>query len=108
MVVEKQEDGSLIGYNPYEDLETDFLTSTDERFRPVNMYTSPDGTLYIVDMYRGIIQQQQFLTEYLETEIRKRKLEKPVGLGRIYRVVHESGEPADVVAVELRELVQSG
>ncbi|WP_372634947.1 c-type cytochrome [Fodinibius sp.] len=95
LVVEKQEDGSLFGYNPYEDLETDFLTSTDERFRPVNMYSSPDGTLYIVDMYRGIIQHGQFLTNYLETEIKKRGLEKPVGLGRIYRVVHESGEPSD-------------
>lgn len=92
-VIEKQEDGSLIGYNPYENLEADFLTSTDERFRPVNIYSSPDGTLYIVDMYRGIIQHQSFLTSYLETEIKKRGLEKPIGHGRIYRIVQESRDP---------------
>lgn len=92
-VIEEKDDGSLLGSNPYEDLKTDFLTSTDERFRPVNIYSAPDGTLYIVDMYRGIIQHQQFLTNYLETEIKKRGLEKPLGLGRIYRVVHESENP---------------
>src|SRR5699024_1836943 len=92
-VIKKQEDGSLIGYNPYENLQADFLTSTDERFRPVNIYSAPDGTLYIVDMYHGIIQHQTFMTSYLETEINKRDLAKPTGLGRIYRVVHESGKP---------------
>ena len=29
----------------------EFLTSTDERFRPVNIYNAPDGSLYVVDMY---------------------------------------------------------
>src|SRR5699024_4079539 len=56
LVVEMQEDGSLEAHNPYEDLKADFLTSTDERFRPVNIYSAPDGTLYITDMYRAIIQ----------------------------------------------------
>src|SRR4029450_5580243 len=36
----------------------DFLASTDERFRPVWLSNAPDGTLYIVDMYRGVIQQR--------------------------------------------------
>ncbi|WP_185958330.1 DUF7133 domain-containing protein [Fodinibius sediminis] len=92
-VLKKQRDGSLIGHNPYEDLKADFLTSTDERFRPVNIYTAPDGTLYILDMYRGIIQNQLFLTNYLKTEIEKRGLEKPIGLGRIYRIIHDSTIP---------------
>ena len=34
----------------------EFLASTDERFRPVYLSNAPDGTLYIVDMYRGVIQ----------------------------------------------------
>jgi mono/diheme cytochrome c family protein len=51
---------------------------------------APDGTLYIVDMYRGIIQQRADITEYLRDQILARKLEKPIGLGRIYRVMHDT------------------
>lgn len=65
----------------------EFLVSLDERFRPVSLYNGPDGALYVVDMYRGIIQHKSFLTDYLKTEIKKRSLEKPVNCGRIYRVV---------------------
>ena len=67
-----------------------FFASTDVRSRPVSVATAPDGTLYIVDMYRGIIQHRVFVTGYLETQIRKLGLEQPVGLGRIYRLVHTS------------------
>jgi len=68
----------------------EFLASTDERFRPVWLSNAPDGTLYIVDMYRGVIQQRADITEYLRDHIIKHKLEKPTALGRIYRVVHET------------------
>ena len=68
----------------------EFLASTDERFRPVYLSNAPDGTLYIVDMYRGVIQQRADITEYLRDHIVKHKLEQPNGLGRIYRVVHET------------------
>jgi mono/diheme cytochrome c family protein len=68
----------------------EFLASTDERFRPVYLSNAPDGTLYIVDMYRGVIQQRADITEYLRDYIVSHQLEKPVGLGRIYRVVHET------------------
>ena len=40
----------------------EFLASTDERFRPVYLSNAPDGTLYIVDMYRGVIQQRADVT----------------------------------------------
>ncbi len=68
----------------------EFLASTDERFRPVWLSNAPDGTLYIADMYRGVIQQRADITEYLRDHIIKHKLEKPTALGRIYRVVHET------------------
>ncbi len=71
--------------NAYEQAE--FLTSTDERFRPVNLYNGPDGSLYVVDMYRGIIQHRIYLTTYLRNQIQERGLEAPVGLGRIWRIV---------------------
>jgi mono/diheme cytochrome c family protein/glucose/arabinose dehydrogenase len=68
----------------------EFLASTDERFRPVFVSNAPDGTLYLVDMYRGIIQQRISITQYLHGEITKRKLEQPIERGRIYRVMHTS------------------
>ena len=70
----------------------EFLASTDERFRPVYLSDAPDGTLYIVDMYRGIIEHRISITEYLRDQIRERRLETPTGYGRIYRVVHETTE----------------
>jgi mono/diheme cytochrome c family protein/glucose/arabinose dehydrogenase len=79
---------TLRGRKAYSDSE--FIASTDERFRPVNLSSAPDGTLYVVDMYRGVIQHRGYITEYLRDQILSRKLEQPRGLGRIYRVVHET------------------
>lgn len=85
-------DGDWVGSNPYDHFE--FLTSTDERFRPVSLYNGPDGALYIVDMYRGIIQHRIFVTSFLRAQIIERELETPIGMGRIYRVVPNDAEPA--------------
>ena len=68
----------------------EFVASTDERFRPVDLSNGPDGTLYIVDFYRGLIQHRLYITEYLRDHVLARKLEQPVGFGRIYRVLHDT------------------
>ena len=83
--------------NAYDKAE--FLASTDERFRPVNMNNAPDGTLYMVDMYRGIIQHGQFMTPFLRKEILDRGLDKGIGLGRIFRIVHDTTKPRRPVAL---------
>jgi mono/diheme cytochrome c family protein/glucose/arabinose dehydrogenase len=68
----------------------EFLTSTDERFRPVNIYNAPDGTLYVLDMYRGILEHASHLTEYLRNHAVNNDLHLPTGkYGRIYRIVKE-------------------
>ena len=83
------DDGTrLTARKAYDNAE--FLASTDERFRPVFISNAPDGTLYIVDMYRGVIQDRASTTVYLRDHIIARKLDQPTGLGRIYRVVHET------------------
>ncbi len=76
---------AITGMLAYEGRE--FLASDDERFRPVSLYNGPDGALYIVDMYRGIIQHKLFLTQYLKDEINERELENHLNYGRIYKVV---------------------
>jgi mono/diheme cytochrome c family protein/glucose/arabinose dehydrogenase len=80
----------LTASKAYRDVRGEFLTSTDERFRPVNLSIAPDGTLYVVDMYRGIIQHKGYMTEYLRDYVLTHKLEQPNSFGRIYRIVHES------------------
>lgn len=93
-VILSETNGVVTARNAYS--KTEFLTSTDERFRPVNALTGPDGALYIVDMARGIVQHKGFLTHYLIANIKDRKLESPVNLGRIWRVVPEGARPKAV------------
>jgi len=69
--------------------QSEFVASTDERFRPVNLTLGPDGAVYIVDMYRGIVQHRIFVTSFLRKQIKARGLETPLGLGRIWRVVRK-------------------
>ncbi len=70
--------------------KAEFLGSTDERFRPVSFSTAPDGTLMIVDFYRGVIQDRASTTLYLKEYIEGRRLDSPIGVGtgRIWRVMH--------------------
>ena len=81
----RDHDAYMSGANAHEGAE--FLTSTDERFRPVNLTQGPDGALYVVDMYRGVIQHKNFVTTFLRQQILDRRLERPIGLGRIWRIV---------------------
>ena len=85
-----QDDGAgrLKAVDGYE--KGEILASWDERFRPVNMLGAPDGTLYVVDMYRGIVQEQIYWTDFLRDYIKAHDLERPVNLGRIWRIVHET------------------
>ncbi len=85
--------GHLELLNPYEDSIGEFITSNDGNFRPVNTYTGPDGCLYVVDMYRGVIQEKSFMTPYLKQEILKSKYDKNIGRGRIYRIKRDDISP---------------
>lgn len=102
-----EENGIITGRQAYTNAE--FLASTDERFRPVNLNNGPDGALYIVDMYRGILQHRIFLTSYLRAQSESRGLQAPIGLGRIYRVVAEGKplKPVDLAKATSAELVEN-
>lgn len=107
-LVIEQRDGVPRVRNAYDRAE--FLTSTDERFRPVNLYNGPDGSLYVVDMYRGVIQHRIFLTTYLRNQIKDRGLEAPLGMGRVYRIVPEVGKrntPPDLTKLSPLQLVNA-
>ncbi|MGJ8655195.1 MAG: DUF7133 domain-containing protein [Akkermansiaceae bacterium] len=95
--------------NPHE--KSEFIRSTDPNFRPVNMVTAPDGTLYIVDMYRGIIQQGNWTKpkSYLRSIVDKYGFDQNIQHGRIYRLVHKDfkrGPNPEMIGASSSELVK--
>jgi glucose/arabinose dehydrogenase/mono/diheme cytochrome c family protein len=74
--------------------KSEFLRSTDPLFRPVCITNAPDGSLYLMDMYTGIIQDAQFVGPYLRRKVEQFGLDKQHNLGRIWRITHE-GTPPD-------------
>ncbi len=66
--------------------KSEYLSSTDQGFRPVHLKFGPDGNLYIVDMHRGIIQHKAYMTSYLKDMIVERELDAIKGQGRIYKL----------------------
>ena len=81
--------GKVVMQNNY--YRSEFISSSDMNFRPINTATGPDGNLYIVDMHRGIIQQGNWTkpATFLRNKIDSFGLAKNVGHGRIYRVVND-------------------
>lgn len=75
---------------PADEAQSEFIACTDTWFRPVQMANAPDGTLYIVDMYREIIEHPWSLPPSL-----KKHLDLNAGndRGRIYRVVPDGFQP---------------
>ena len=73
---------------------SEFVRSTDPLFRPVDMTTAPDGTMYITDMYRGIIQQATWSGRgtYLRRKIEQYQLDKVFRHGRIWRLSYDGIE----------------
>ena len=66
------------------DADAEFVASRDMSFRPVQFENAPDGSLYVLDMYRQLIEGAAFLPPEFFKYI------DPVAghkLGRIYRIV---------------------
>ena len=88
----------------------EFLATTDEWCRPVNLTIGPDGALYVCDMYRAVIEHPQFMPAELKN---RPDLTFGTDRGRIYRIVakdHESDHkatlPADAESPPLADLIE--
>ena len=86
---------------PANETTTEFLRSTDGWFRPVQAVTGPDGGLWVVDMYRFIIEDPRWIPEQ---ELAPLDVRAGSTFGRIYRVTKADGHipPATRFAVTAR------
>ena len=70
----------------------EWLASSDPWFRPVDLCEGPNGDIYVVDMYRAVIEHP----EWVPAELKKRPDERfGDAHGRIYRVTKESNKVPD-------------
>lgn len=65
------------------DADAEFLASSDNWFRPVQFANAPDGTLYVLDMHRELIEGAAFLAPQI---LKHMDVAAGVETGRIYRI----------------------
>ena len=93
---------------------SEFLASTDQWFRPMNLRFGPDGDLFIVDMYREIIEDYSAIPRFLQQQY---GLNRGSDRGRLWRLAPSAagqrnngdlrGNIASLSPRELAELTQS-
>ncbi|MEX2176210.1 MAG: PVC-type heme-binding CxxCH protein [Pirellulaceae bacterium] len=66
------------------DRQSELVSSSDTWFRPVQFANAPDGTLYILDMYREVIEHPASLPPIIKQHL---DLTSGRDRGRIYRLV---------------------
>lgn len=88
-----------------EDSSSEWVRSSDPWFRPVRVVNAPDGSIWIADMYRRVIEHPTWIPEEwlarLDVYAGKEQ-------GRLYRVYHESSppqSPPNVAGLSTAELV---
>lgn len=86
---------SFKGRRADEDGGKDFFASADRWSRPVMTRTGPDGALYVVDMYRYMIEHPDWLPQNGRSEL-KPFYRSGDDLGRIYRIYPKGRLPRDV------------
>lgn len=87
------------------DPETEFLRTDDNWFRPVNFLTAPDGSLYVFDLCREILEAVHIPMDVVE----HLDLTNGRNQGRIYRIVSEDWtrpDPPRLSSASTAELVE--
>jgi putative membrane-bound dehydrogenase-like protein len=77
---------TFAGYRAPSELNSEFYASADNWSRPVDIKNGPDGALWVVDMYRMIIEHPKWITADRLARIDPRAGDN---MGRIYRIVPE-------------------
>ena len=70
--------------------KSDFVASTDTWFRPASLATAPDGSIYLADMYRQLVEHPKFFPPEIAAKLEWRAGDDK---GRIYRIVPTGAHP---------------
>ncbi len=85
LIHRKRLESDGVGFKAHRvDKKSEFVTSSDIWFRPVQFANAPDGALYIADMYREVIEHPASLHPVVKKHL---DLTSGRDRGRIYRVV---------------------
>lgn len=87
------EGASFRGERFANDSKYDWFASSDPFSRPVRVVNAPDGSVWIVDMVREVIEHPEWIPIAWQERL---NLRSGSGLGRIYRVHHKGFEPQTI------------
>ncbi len=85
---------------------SEFLTSSDTWFRPVAVHAGPDGAMWVVDMYRHVIEHPEWIPHDWETKLDLRAGHER---GRLYQVIRKGAsleKMPDLTAMSADDLVK--
>jgi putative membrane-bound dehydrogenase-like protein len=80
-----------------DELQSEFLASSDNWFRPTMVQTGPDGALWVADMYRHVIEHPQWIPPEWQKRL---DLRAGHDKGRIYRVYPKGHPPRPIVRLD--------
>jgi len=92
-----REGSAYRGRRPEEHQKSEFVASTDQWFRPVNLRVGPDGAMYVSDMYREIIEDYSAIPRFLQQQY---GIANGDDHGRIWRLVHDDKPRREFVNLE--------
>jgi putative membrane-bound dehydrogenase-like protein len=92
---------TLTGRRADDERSREFLASSDGWFRPVQVRTGPDGALWIVDMYRVVIEHPRWIPP---DRLAKLDVRAGADRGRIYRVISKNRAPRSVPNIAARPI----
>jgi putative heme-binding domain-containing protein len=81
---------TFVGHRADDEKHSEFLASTDNWFRPVQVKTGPDGCLWVVDMYRQVIEHPRWIPQ---EDLAKLDVRAGSTMGRIYRIRPRNDPP---------------
>lgn len=101
----RRDGATFVGERLEQDATSEFIASTDGWSRPVRVAAGPDGAVWVVDMYRHVIEHPQWIPEHWQARLNLRAGEDR---GRIYRVFRDSspGPLSDLSRLSVEELAQ--
>ncbi len=88
---------TFAGHRSDDERASEFFASTDPWCRPVQVRTGPDGAIYVVDMYRAVIEHPRWISP---GRLANLDLRAGSDRGRIYRVVRDDQPPRAVPVLD--------